>query len=297
MATKSFSLIVNPWGGKGRGLPAVDQIKPLFASAGATLDIHVTHGPGHAAALAQSLVLTDRDGLCVVGGDGTLHEAINGFMRRDDARATPLGIIPGGTGNSVCWHLGYRDAASAVERILAGNALPVDLARVRLADETVYCVNIVGWGAAVDINETAERNRWLGSPRYTLSPLWHILRPRRRQARLFLDGVAIDDEFLFVVGCNTRYTGRGMNLAPRADMGDGLIDVVAIRRASRRDLLRVFGRIFAGTHVDLPCVEYHQVKSFGIESDPADRLDLDGELKGRAPFAVEIVPGALSVFG
>ena len=296
MSAKRFALIVNPWGGKKKGPAAAEQARALFEQAGATVEIHATQGPGHAATLARTLDLNGRDGLCLVGGDGTLHEAVNGLMQRDRPTATPIGVLPGGTGNSVCWHLGYRTVDDAVRKILNGAVRPLDLAQVTLANEVVYCVNIVAWGAAVDINETAERHRWLGAPRYTLSPLWHILRPRLRRARLELDGEAIDDDFLFAVGCNTRYTGRGMNLAPRADMGDGLLDVVFVRRATRRDLLRVFGRVFAGTHVDLPCVEYRQVKHFRIEADPADRLDLDGELKGSAPLSTKVVPGALRVF-
>ena len=296
MKRQRYVLIVNPWGGRGKGLPAAQRAKFLLEQAGTQVELIATEAPGHAATLVRTLDLDDCAGLCLVGGDGTLHEAVNGLMQRERPSAIPIGVVPGGTGNSVGWHLGYRTVEQAVEKILASHVRPLDLARVMLPDEIVYCVNIVAWGAAVDINETAERHRWLGAARYTLSPLWHILKPRRRFARLEFDGQASDDEFLFAVACNTRFTGHGMNLAPRADMGDGLLDVVLVRRASRWELLQVFRRVFAGTHVDLPCVEYRQVKRFCIEADGSDRLDLDGELKGRAPFSVDVAPGALRVF-
>ena len=107
-----------------------------------------------------------------------------------------------------------------------------------VSDQTVNCLNIIGWGGVVDINRTAERMRWVGRPRYTLAALWHILFRRRRRAVLVLDDQTADDEFLFVVGCNTQFTAKGMRLAPRADLGDGKIDVIVVRRASFGQLLR-----------------------------------------------------------
>lgn len=296
MTKKRFVVLVNPHGGIRRGTAILEEVRPLFAAAGAELDVQSTDHPGHATSLAGTLDLSRCDGLCVIGGDGTIHEVVNGLRQRSEAAATPLGLIPGGTGNSVVLHLGYTQPAEAVRRILAGQTQAVDLARVTLRDRTVTCLNIIGWGAVVDILRTAERMRWVGRPRYTLALLWHTLFPQRRRACLVLDGQASDDEFFFVTGCNTQFTGRGMRLAPHADLGDGKIDVIAVRRASVGQKLRFFRRVFDGSHVTLDCVEYRQVRSFRIESHSEDLLNLDGELKGHSPAAVEMLPGAIRVF-
>ncbi len=293
---KRFVVLVNPHGGIRRGTAILEEVRPLFAAAGAELDVQFTDHPGHAASLAGTRDLSHCDGLCLIGGDGTIHEVVNGLLQRSQPDATPLGLIPGGTGNSVVLHLGYTQPAEAVRRILAGQTQALDIARVTLSDQTVDCLNIVGWGAVVDILRTAERMRWVGRPRYTLALLWHILFPRRRRARLVLDGQASDDEFFFVLGCNTQFTGRGMRLAPRADLGDGKIDVIVVRRASVGQKLQFFRRVFDGSHVTLDCVEYHQVQSFRIESHSEDLLNLDGELKGHSPAAVQMLPGAIRVF-
>lgn len=274
----------------------LDEVRSVFAAAGAELDVRHTDGPGHATCLARTLDLSPCDGLCVIGGDGTIHEVVNGLLQRNEPAATPLGLIPGGTGNSVVLHLGYDAPQEAVRRILAGQTQAVDIARVTMGDRTVDCLNIIGWGAVVDILRTAERMRRLGRPRYTLAALWHILFPRRRRARLVLDDQPSDDEFLFVVGCNTQFTGRGMRLAPRADLSDGKIDVIVVRRASFGQMLRLFRRVFDGSHVTLDCVEYHQVRSFRIDSQSEEVLNLDGELKGCSPAAVQVLPGAIRVF-
>lgn len=296
MAKKRFLVLVNPRGGARRGMAVLNEIRPSFQNADAELDVHCTDHAGHALELARTLDLTGQDGLCVIGGDGTIHEVINGLLQRPDPLATPLGLIPGGTGNSLVLHLGYGAPLEAVERILAGRTQAVDIARVTTCEQTVYCVNIVGWGAAVDINRTAERLRFIGRPRYTVAALCHILFPRRRRVRLVLDDLALDDDLLMVMGCNTQFTARGMRLAPRADLGDGKLDVIVVRRASFGQLLGLFRRVFNGSHVDLECVEYHQVQSLRIEPQTEATLNFDGELKGRSPAAVQMLPGAIRVF-
>ncbi len=87
-----------------------------------------------------------------------------------------------------------------------------------------------------------------------------------------------------------------MKLAPQAEIADGKIDVVVIRRVSRWQMLRLFMKIFDGSHVGLSCVEFHQVRSFSIQSDGEDRMNCDGEMKGNSPMAATLMPSVLSIF-
>ena len=86
-----------------------------------------------------------------------------------------------------------------------------------------------------------------------------------------------------------------MMLAPHAELGDGKMDVVIVRSASRREMLKLFTRVFDGSHLALKFVEYHQVRTFAIESPTKDPLDLDGEMKGHTPMSAEVLPAALSI--
>jgi sphingosine kinase len=296
MAGPHFVVVVNPRGGPGRGLAVLQEVKPDFESVGARLDVCVTRRAGQTAELARTADLSGRDGLCVIGGDGTIHEAVSGLIQRGQPVSTPLGVIPGGTGNSVCEHLGCTDPLEAARRIAAGNTRPLDVVRVTGGNEVFYCVNLIGWGAVADINRTAERLRWLGPLRYTASAIVHILRARRRRARVVLDDQVVEDGFLLVAGCNTKFTGKGMQLAPRAEIGDGMIDVVLVRRATRLQMLQLFRKVFDGSHLSLPFIEYHQVRSSRVESKRPDGLNLDGELKGATPMSAEVMPTSLRVF-
>jgi YegS/Rv2252/BmrU family lipid kinase len=296
MSGKRFMVVVNPCGGTRHGLAVLEQVRPVFAGAGAELDVRVTEYSGHTTQIASTLKLAGYDGLCLIGGDGTVHEAVAGLMQRGEPISLPLGFIPAGTGNTLHLQVGCASPLEAAQRILVGRTCPLDAARVTMQDQVVYCVNMIGWGAIADINGTAERLRILGPPRYAVAALWRVVRPKRRRARLVLDGQAFDDEFLFVIACNTKTTGSGMTLAPHAEIGDGKIDVVVLRNTSRVQMLKVFAKVFDGSHLSLSCIGYHQVSSFSIACEGHDPLDLDGEIKGSAPLSVEMMPGALPVF-
>ena len=296
MTAKRFVVVVNPRGGTRRRLAVLEAVKPVFDAAEAELDVRVTARAGHAEELARTIDLDGYDGVCLVGGDGTIHEVVGGLMRRDEPVPTPLGVIPGGTGNSVFEHLHCTEPLEAARRIVAGNTQPLDVVRVTTDNDLAYCVNIVGWGAVVDINRTAERLRVLGPPRYALAAISHILRAKRRRARIVLDGRAFEDSFLFFAACNTKFTGKRMQLAPNAEIGDGKVDVVLVRRASRLQMLKLFHKVFDGSHLSLPYVEHYQVRSFGIEPERRDLLNLDGELKGATPASAELMPAAVRIF-
>ena len=146
-----------------------------------------------------------------------------------------------------------------------------------------------------DINLVAERLRALGPVRYAISAFIHILRGRSHNARLIVDNQVPEDDFMFVAACNTKYTGKDMLLAPRAKINDGVFDVIVVRRAARFQLLNMLSRVFDGSHLELPGIEYYQVRSMSIETPGTDVLNLDGEIKGTTPVTAEIMPAALRI--
>ena len=296
MIVKRCLLVVNPRGGPRRGPAILEQVRPVFEGAGWELAVRETAYSGHARELARTLPLDGYDSLGIIGGDGTIHEVVNGLMERGQPALLPLGFIPAGSGNTLHQHLQCLDPLEAARRILAGRTCLLDAVRVTTDGQTVYCVDLIGWGGVADINGTAERLRRIGPSRYALAALWQILLGRRYHATVTLDGRTIADEFVFVIACNPKFTGKGMKLAPRAEIGDGKLDVILVRHASRLQLTRLFLKMFDGSHLSLKCVEYHQVRSFAIESEGREPLDLDGEVRGRAPFQAELLPAMFRVY-
>lgn len=296
MSSGKFILLVNPQGGTKRGLDILNQVRPIFEESGTEIDTIETEFPGHATELARESDLDGIAGLCHIGGDGTFHEIINGLLARPDGEQVPLGYIPAGTGNSFMYDMGCLDPVEAAERIIAGGTTPIDVAEVQMPGEKVYCMNIVGWGMATDINKSAEKVRWLGEQRYNVTTLLHVMKLKQRSAKLVMDGEESEGDFLFTIACNTKHTGRGMKMAPKSELDDGLIDLVLVRDAGRLKLLQMFPKVFDGSHIDDPIVEYHQVRSFSVTPAEDEILNLDGELKGSTPFSVRMIPSAVSVF-
>lgn len=288
-------MLANPRGGRSQGVRLIDAVRPVLEAAPARVSVRVSEYPGHARELVRDIELGPYDAVIVIGGDGTLHEVVNGMMARRDGSSIPIGLIPGGSGNSFAQDLGDVDAVGAARRIATAGVRRVDLARVDMPGRTVYAANIIGWGLVTDINITAEGMRRFGERRYTLATLARITRLRSRPARLVLDGAPQQDRYVFVIACNSQHTGKGMKMAPRARLDDGLIDLVLVRRASRVQLLKMFPKVFDGTHLSSPVVEYHQLKTFSIEPETDEMLNIDGELTGSTPARVEVLPGAVGI--
>lgn len=296
MKTRRCQVIVNPRGGRHRGIAIWERVRPIFDEAGWDLAVRVTEYSGHARALARTLSSDGDAGLCVLGRDGTVHEVVNGLMEREPPSLLPLGLIPAGSANTLHQHLGCTDPRVAARRIVAGRTGPLDVVRVAMGTQVLYSVDLIGWGSVADVNCAAERWRFLGPSRYTAAALWQIVRACCYPARILLDDRVVEDEFLFAIACNAKYAGKGLKMAPRAELGDGKLDVVLCRRTSRLQMLRLFAKLRTGSHTTLDCVEYRQVKSLAIEGAASERLDIDGEVKGQAPFRAEVLPGALEVF-
>lgn len=181
MTSRSLILAVNPQGGTKRGLGTLERVKPVFESAEVDLDIRETEYAGHAGDMINGMDLSGYDGFCLIGGDGTLHEVINGLLTRDDEKTIPIGCIPAGTGNSFMHDLDCLDPVLAARRIVGRETRPIDVARVTMGREVVYCFNIVGWGMVTDINVSAEKLRWLGEQRYNVTTLMHVFFPQAAQ--------------------------------------------------------------------------------------------------------------------
>lgn len=275
-----------------------ERVRAAFSEGDAQVEFLFTERAGHATDIGRAIDLSGCDGLCVLGGDGTVHELINGLLQRPAPISIPIGLIAAGTGNSLHQDLGIEDPWQGVSRILAGGVQSLDLMRVKLGEHIVWCVNLVGWGAVADISARAERLRWLGVSRYSLAALVEILIARRRPATLVVDGVTQEDAFHLTVGCNTKFVGRGMRLAPRASVCDGRIDLVIVRKASRYQMLRLFCLVYSGLHLSLPYVDCLSTRQFSVRTEQPGSINLDGNVTSEqfSEIEVEIVPAALQVF-
>jgi len=292
---KKYYLLVNPAGGSKKGMKILEMVKPIFDKSEVQVDILQTRYAGHANELANTLDFSGYNGLCAIGGDGTLFEMVNGMLKRKDNQNFPLGLITGGTGNAFMHDLDCLDPIEASERIIKGNLRSVDIARVETPNNLYFAFNIIGWGLVADAGYLAEYFRLLGGLRYDVASILELLKGKRRLSRLILDEEVVDDDFVFVIACNTIHTGKAMRIAPNAKFDDGKIDLIIVRNASKTELLKLFPKLFTGEHVKSKLVECRQVQKFSIISDENSSLIIDGELIGSTPVHVTMEPKKINV--
>ena len=294
---KKFYLTLNPHGGQQKGPGLLKQILPVFEATNVELSIIETTFAGHANELAHQLDFDGYDGMIVIGGDGTMHEVVNGMLTRSDKKQLPIGLIPGGTGNSFIHDLELMNPVDAAKAIISGEIRQIDVAEVKINDMIKYAFNIIGWGLVTDVGNKAEKWRWLGEARYTLLSVFEVLKYKPRLATLILDNDEIIDNFTFIIGCNTMYTGKGMKMAPKAKLDDGLMDIVVVRHGpSRFKLLTMLPKVYDGTHINSSILEYYQVSEFSLIPERDEILNIDGEVLGTTPIHVKMIPGAFQVF-
>ncbi len=290
---KHLCFVVNPFGGKKKGPAIMQQIKPVFDAAGIAVDIIETQYSRHAWSIVQGLDPDKYDGICGVGGDGTLHELVNGLLTRPDNANIPIGMVPAGSGNSFLESLKCLDPIDAAQRITIGHTRPIDVAGVsRAGEKTVYACNIVGWGLVTDVMIEADKYRWMGGAQYTFASAIEVMKGKIRRGKLIVDGETIDEDYIFILGCNTPFTGRSMLMAPRAQLSDGHIDLVIVRKAPRSKILRLLPKVFDGSHVTSPLLEYRYVKEFEFYPEIDSQVNIDGELAGSTPIILKMIPRA-----
>ncbi len=294
-------LVVNPHAGKGRGariLPAVRaRLEPRFPG----LALRVSARPGQALDFGREALAEGYGRVVCLGGDGTPFEVVSGmFAAGAPAPGFELGLVPAGTGNSFLRDFSLRGWGAAVSAILAGRRRPVDVVEAAYDDNgreaRRHFLNILGVGLIADILKlTNERLKGLGAAGYSLAVMLRLIRGVRNRLRLTLDGEELEIADSALVVSNSKFTGGAMKIAPMADSGDGRADLVAFQGASRRDMLAIFARIFSGGHLMHPRVWSRPLAGMAVTADPPQRLMADGELLGRTPLRLRVLPGALTV--
>jgi diacylglycerol kinase (ATP) len=253
-------------------------------------------------AAAREAVDAAPDALVVVGGDGMVSLGVNLLAESP----VPLGIIPCGTGNDMARGLGIPvgDPDAALEALVLALERPprvIDAGRIRHADAatgddtTTWFASVLSAGFDAIVNERANRLRHpRGKSRYLVALMIELARLRPIRYRLVLDGIETETDAALVAVGNNQSIGGGMRVTPDAVLDDGLFDVLVVTPLSRLAFLRVFPRVFAGTHLSDPRVSVHRARSVRIEAAGVVAY-ADGERVGVLPVDIEMVPGALRV--
>lgn len=292
-------LIANPVAQNGRGADAAAEAEVLLREAlpAASVEVRPTAGPGHGRDLAAGAA--GFDVVIALGGDGIIHEVVNGLMTFSaDARPT-LGVIPVGSGNDYAGTLSMaRDVARAVAQLVDARPVRVDVGRVN----GIWFAETLSFGLdaaiALDTVERRRRTGRTGTLLYLAAGLDQLMNHLDcRRYRASFDGGAPQegDMFLFAVQNGPTY-GGGFAVAPRASVADGRLDVViAHPPLTRRKAAFIFMLAKDGHHTRFGELEFRQVRSLHVEFDEALPVQVDGERLEGTSFDVSVEPRALRV--
>lgn len=292
-----YCFIVNRASSSGRGLKIWNQIENILQQKNIRYDVLFTQQPNHATDLVKEIVRKKKaKAIIAVGGDGTVHEVINGLV----GSTIPLGIIPAGSGNDFCRGLGIPlKYDKALKRILKDKRKVIDVGRIN--DKFFATVVGIGFDGQVAKETNKSQNKkilnlaGIGNISYIINVLKVLLYYKPTSVDLKIDSKQTKHQNVWLVAiANSPYYAGGMMICPNARNNDQLFDICIVQGISRWELLRIFPAVFKGKHIYHPNITTLKGKELEILSSPPMTAHADGEIIGKTPFKIMIFP--LSLF-
>lgn len=303
--TAPILFVVNPASGGGRTGRDWPSTAQQLKAAGLDLDAELTKAPHDAIEIARRAVKESRPTVVAVGGDGTLHEVVNGFFENGEPIPTKsrLAMLPTGTGGDFRRTLNIPlDVTAAAKVIASGVPRRLDAGRVtfKTADGGAgvrHFINIADAGIGGEVaHRVNSGSKMLGAATFTLTSLVTLMQWKNKPMKVVVDGAPHDMVAAQqVVVANCQYFGGGMRMAPSASPTDGWFDVILIGDVGAMENLRGLGRIRSGRHLEEGNPKFEQLNAKRVEvSSPEQvRIDVDGEQPGVLPAVFEMQQSAI----
>ena len=308
---ETVKVILNPYAGRGRGGKVAGEIEAAFRRGNVPFEIAETSVPGEGISLARRARLDGYAIVAAAGGDGTVHEVVNGLAEAtpEDEQVQGLAVLQAGSGNDFADMAGSaRDIDAAVHAIREGNTRDVDLGLVEAFDghNTLrrYFDNNLGMGFEAQVTvESRTIKRLRGFTIY----LWATLRALRAYDQphfevSWTDGAGhehrVAKEMLLVSIGNSRRTGGAFYLTPDAEMDDGLLDLAFADALSQLGILNLLPRAMTRTGLHgQKSVSFGRLRSARIAVRQPVPVHTDGEILSTniERLSVEVQPGRLQV--
>ena len=284
---KTYAFIIH---GSRAEMPEVRHLVSWVRDKGHHVEPRVTWEKGDASRFADEAASRGVDAVVALGGDGTVNEVVNGLSGHD----VPLGIIPLGTANDFARQAGIPlDADHAMDIILRRNPVRIDTGEVN--GRRYLNASVGGVGAEATAETPAESKEALGLLAYAITGVRKLAGLTPRAMRFRGPGVELDTECLvFAVG-NSRATGGGTEVTPRACLSDGLLDVCIVEAMGRTEFVSLGLRVRKGEHLGEDGVHYFQLPRLTIDSDEPITVNVDGEPAEEKHLEYRVRPGDLLV--
>jgi YegS/Rv2252/BmrU family lipid kinase len=292
----SMLVIYNPTAGHGRAKKYWPKLRQGLSDAGLEFDIAVTSAPMEATLLAERAA-SKYSSVIVVGGDGTIHEVVNGLLRASDEGETiALGVVPLGNGDDFAKVIPPETAIGdkvfgwneAVDKIANGKTKLFDVGRM-VGDKLLqdqdnnpqYFMNgmDIGFGAQATLNFNKLPSFISGMSAYLVAIMKTMIDYHIPSVSIKIDDQeSIEQSTTMTAITNGRCFGSGFWVCPQAQVDDGLLDVMSTGSVGRLEILRLIPKIMKGTHINEPIISSHRARRVVIKSKQFFVVEADGEI-------------------
>jgi diacylglycerol kinase (ATP) len=298
---KKVKLIFNPIANLGRAWSIASALRPIVQEFGGA-DWSGTVYPTHATELAYKAGLDGYDLVIALGGDGTIHEVVNGLMQLPEEQRPALGVVPLGSGNDFAHGLGISSKSEvALRQVLTGNPQPIDVGVLEdNFGRREYWNNTIGFGFDAVVTIRSRRIPIVhGFAVYFAAVLQTILLnyiPFHLQIKA--DDQTWEETDLMFVACNGKREGGGFRVAPEADLFDGEFNLISVQKIPRLKMLYTLPYFLNGSQNQLPYIRTGKFKRLELTSDRPLMIHTDGEVfagfsSKSTQLSIEIIPGGI----
>ena len=283
-----YLLLVNPSAGGGRASKLLPQVEARIRARGLSHRTVATESVEHGRREALAAV-DSGEVVAVMSGDGLIGQ-VGGALADTDGT---LAIIPGGRGNDLARVLGIpTDVAAAVDLLVDGAPRQIDVGEVNGS----RFLGIASCGFDSDANRIANDAKLIkGNLVYAYAAIRALIAWKPARFELRLDGTPREFTGFSVAAANSKAYGGGMFVAPDAELGDGLLDVVTVADVSKLRALRGMPKVFKGTHVDDEYVRVERAAELSVDADRPFAVYADGDHLADLPATLRLLPSALRV--
>lgn len=288
----SWWVIVNPAAGRHGELEP--RAHAALRRAGVDYELRVSRDAGHVASLVAEGRQAGAGRFAAVGGDGTAHLVLNGLMAAPWDVPPVLAILPGGSGSDFIRTFALpKQLEAAADHLATDEVYPCDVGVIEGSFGSQYFLNAVNVGVAAASVRIAERlPRRLGGVRYGAG-FWITLAGfPAAEIHLDVDGREFSGPAISVVFANGQYFGGGMNVAPRATVMDGKLDI-QVFSGPRRQAFTVMPRVMRGLHLNHRGVRRFEGSQFHLRCPEAWPVEADGDMQGSGEVTGSVIPRAI----
>lgn len=301
---KSWFVIINPTSGNGLSQKKWPKIKKLLEENNFVFQFEFTSHPKHSTDLVHQGVKRGITNFICVGGDGTLHNIVNGIMTQQVVKSTEIyvGVIPIGTGNDwIKTQIIPKDFDAAIQIIKRGTIVIQDIGKIVVGNKSttpIYFNNLAGIGFDGYVVSRIARHKHLGAIAYLYGALVGLFSFKTFKSKVLVNSKEISGKTLMILIGLCQYSGGGMQLTHAPNPFDGLLDITIAKDFSKMEIIKNVGKLFNGKITNHKKVTVLKTDSITVEigQDNSPYIQADGELIGSGNIEISIIPKAFSFY-